>query len=306
MIERCGLTELCHQLDFKIALESLLESGKQSERVLQEVKQKRSGKLNIQDIKALDSSSKSVYLTVRARIRKAAEEEFPGNKIPTFRSNPEAKKRLNDLVKGLTETCTIKELGFEEEGIRSHIMAVLNERRRMITLGHSYEERKRTPVLCQPSDDSDCENEPFCSQLAKKKRTGRFDENDTDSTDILSSTSQSSLSAPDDEGEQTSETQLTLKSAEVILMCIFDETKPRDVKLHKQILPACRFLKVAGVRGHSKPTVSKKLAKAFIDHGYVVINSQSLANLKIDDVKVCPEKDIRQDLKDLSLSKAGV
>ena len=84
-------------------------------------------------------------------------------------------------------------------------------------------------------------------------------------------------------------------------MCIFDETKPRDVKLHKQILPACRFLKVAGVRGHSK-----KLAKAFIDHGYVVINSQSLANLKIDDVKVCPEKDIRQDLKDLSLSKAGV
>ena len=27
MIERCGLTELCHQLDFKIALESLLESG---------------------------------------------------------------------------------------------------------------------------------------------------------------------------------------------------------------------------------------------------------------------------------------
>lgn len=61
------------------------------------------------------------------------------------------------------------------------------------------QKRKRTPV-CQPSDDSDCENEPFCSQLAKKKRTGRFDENDTDSTDILSSTSQSSLSAPDDEG----------------------------------------------------------------------------------------------------------
>lgn len=27
MVERCGLRELCHQLDFKIALESLLESG---------------------------------------------------------------------------------------------------------------------------------------------------------------------------------------------------------------------------------------------------------------------------------------
>lgn len=62
------------------------------------------------------------------------------------------------------------------------------------------QEKKRTPVYCEPSDDSDCENEPLCSQLAKKKRTGQFDENDTDSTDILSSTSQSNLSAPDDEG----------------------------------------------------------------------------------------------------------
>ena len=62
------------------------------------------------------------------------------------------------------------------------------------------QEKKWTPVYCQPGDDSDCENEPLSSQLAKKKGIGQFDENDTDSTDILSSTSQSSLSAPDDEG----------------------------------------------------------------------------------------------------------
>lgn len=102
---------------------------------------------------------------------------------------------------------------------------------------------------------------------------------------------------------ENSEKQLTLKSAEVILMSIFDERKARDVKLHKQILPACRFLKVTGVRGHSKPTVTKRLAKAFIDRRYVVISSQNLANLQIEDVQICPDKDIRQDLKDLSLSK---
>lgn len=86
-------------------------------------------------------------------------------------------------------------------------------------------------------------------------------------------------------------------------MSIFDERKARDVKLHKQILPACRFLKVTGERGHSKPTVTKRLAKAFIDRRYVVISSQNLANLQIEDVQICPDKDIRQDLKDLSLSK---
>lgn len=86
-------------------------------------------------------------------------------------------------------------------------------------------------------------------------------------------------------------------------MAIFDEKKVRDVKLHQQILPACRFLKVAGVRGHSKSTVSKKLAKALIDHGYVLIDTQNLANLQIKDVQVCSDKDIKQDLKELSLSK---
>ena len=62
-------------------------------------------------------------------------------------------------------------------------------------------------------------------------------------------------------------------------MSIFDERKARDVKLHKRILPACRFLKVTGVRGHSKPTVTKRLAKAFIDRRYVVISSQIIVYL---------------------------
>lgn len=63
----------------------------------------------------------NIFYVRRARIRKAAEEEFPGNKIPTFRSNPDAKKRLEELVKRLTETCTIRELGFEE-GIPSKLI----------------------------------------------------------------------------------------------------------------------------------------------------------------------------------------
>jgi len=74
-------------------------------------------------------------------------------------------------------------------------MAVLNERRRMVTLGHSYEGKKRDP--------SDSENEPPCSQQKKKKSltNDRDEDEDTDGTEILSSTSQSSPSAPEDEGD---------------------------------------------------------------------------------------------------------
>ena len=61
------------------------------------------------------------------------------------------------------------------------------------------------------------------------------------------------------------------------------------------------FYLLTGVRGHSKPTVTKRLAKAFIDRGYVVMSSQNLANLQIEGVQICPDKDIGQYLKDLSL-----
>ena len=50
----------------------------------------------------------------RSRIRRATENEFPGNSIPTFRSNPEAKKRLDVLVKQLAKSCSIQELNFGE------------------------------------------------------------------------------------------------------------------------------------------------------------------------------------------------
>ncbi|KAL9975404.1 hypothetical protein ACROYT_G012562 [Oculina patagonica] len=118
----------------------------------------------------------------------------------------------------------------------------------------------------------------------KRKNTGSDNENETpnlDGTDILSSSSASSGSAPSDGGQEEGEhlkKSLTLKISEDILMTVFEERKLRDVKLHQQILPACRFLKVSGVRGHSKPTVTKKLAKALINQGYVVISSENLAN----------------------------
>ncbi|PFX25307.1 hypothetical protein AWC38_SpisGene10081 [Stylophora pistillata] len=73
------------------------------------------GKLALPDIKTLDPSLKQIYLSV---IRRATEDEFPGDAIPTFRNNPDAKRRLQSLVKQLSKTCTIKEVYFGEVKIR--------------------------------------------------------------------------------------------------------------------------------------------------------------------------------------------
>ena len=101
--------------------------------------------------------------------------------------------------------------------------------------------------------------------------------------------------------DQSSCNKLSVKSAEVITMAVFKETKMKDVKLHTQILPACRYLKVAWVRGKSKPSVTKLLAQAFIDKEYVVVNELencNLANLTFSDVTVSSDKDIVSDIKE--------
>ena len=86
----------------------------------------------------------------------------------------------------------------------------------------------------------------------------------------------------------------------VIAMAVFKETKIKDVKLHKQILPACRYLKVSGVRGKSKPSVTKLLAQELINKEYVVVNELencNLANLTFSDITVSSDKDIQLEIK---------
>lgn len=83
-------------------------------------------------------------------------------------------------------------------------------------------------------------------------------------------------------------------------MAVFKETKIKDVKLHKQILPACRYLKVSGVRGKSKPSVTKLLAQELINKEYVVVNELencNLANLTFSDITVSSDKDIQLEIK---------
>ena len=100
---------------------------------------------------------------------------------------------------------------------------------------------------------------------------------------------------------------LTVKSAEVILMVAFGEKKIRDVKLHDQILPACRFLKVSSVRGKPKPVVSKLLAQTLIDKNYVLVNDTAkYGNLTLSDIDLSSERDIKEDVKGWSQSNLCV
>ena len=74
----------------------------------------------------------------RKAISCAALEKWPGNDLPVFKNDPAASKELDKLVSTLEETCTFEPAGFNKEGIKQHVLDVLNERRRRIRKGHDY------------------------------------------------------------------------------------------------------------------------------------------------------------------------
>ena len=52
-----------------------------------------------------------------------------GNDIPTFKNNKETEEQLQNLVEDLNEECSFPVLGFGKEGIKQHVLDILNERR---------------------------------------------------------------------------------------------------------------------------------------------------------------------------------
>jgi len=82
-----------------------------------------------------------LFLNLSLR-RKAVSEpalaKWPGNKLPIFKKDLEAKKELEELVEEITNKCSYEPAGIDKESIRQHILDVLNERRRRHRNGHDY------------------------------------------------------------------------------------------------------------------------------------------------------------------------
>ena len=74
----------------------------------------------------------------RNAVTKAALEKWSGNNIPVFKKDVGASKELEKLVSSLEEQCSYEPAGFNQTGIKQHILDVFNERRRRCHKGHDY------------------------------------------------------------------------------------------------------------------------------------------------------------------------
>lgn len=72
---------------------------------------------------------------------------------------------------------------------------------------------------------------------------------------------------------------------------MFDKLHASHVLLHRHILPACRLLKIVGVRGKSKVICLKKLAESLIAHNYVTLDADIKASTS-DEVRLVSERNL--------------
>ena len=79
----------------------------------------------------------------RKAVTDATTSKWPGNNIPVFKKDNEAKKELEALVEKLSPDCTFESAGFNVESIKQHILDVLNKRRRRHRSGHDYNKASR-------------------------------------------------------------------------------------------------------------------------------------------------------------------
>ena len=86
----------------------------------------------------ISSNCLNLSLIRRKAIRATAIKRWPGNEIPKFKTNKVAMEELNQLVEELVQDCSFEPLNFGKDGIKQHILDVLNERRRHRRNGHDY------------------------------------------------------------------------------------------------------------------------------------------------------------------------
>ena len=87
-----------------------------------------------------------------------------------------------------------------------------------------------------------------------------------------------------------------LQSAEQIVCKVFGKTTSSHVQLHRHIIPACRYLKVHGIRGKSKVHCLRNLASALVEQEVVKIEND-VKVLTGDDIELSGDRNLLDEIR---------
>ncbi|KAJ7369537.1 hypothetical protein OS493_038243 [Desmophyllum pertusum] len=248
--EACGLMTVAEQLKLRTLVNTAVDDN-ESGCTITAVKPKKPSKAQLKDISEMNSR---IYKTKRKAIRAATIKRWPGNDIPNFKKNKVACDELNQLVEELSEDCCFEPLKFGRDGIRQHVLDVLNERRRHRRNGYDY----TTP----------------------DKRTLKRKTDSTESTESIEDTSgDTDLEGMDETDENDA---LPEKTAQLIICVAFNAIRVADVQ-RTQLASSAKALGLKDTK-KDKSSLIQTLAQSLLDRGYVKVTGD-LGNVSRDNVK---------------------
>ncbi|XP_068679976.1 uncharacterized protein [Montipora foliosa] len=233
----CGLTTVGEQLLLKELI---------SELPVAQIPCRRNKKPTVQEIKALSEMNQRIYKAKRKAVTDATTSKWPGNNIPVFKKDNEAKKELEALVEKLSPDCTFEPAGFNVESIKQHILDVSNERRRRHRSGHDYNKMDRRKVKkskrdaggegnSSSSDSSSVSTTDTVilseeeSHVQEDMQGGDHQPNDDDSNKSQEYTSD------DDDSDKDEKRCVPIPAAKVIVQVAFNAIGFKDVAKHQLI-----------------------------------------------------------------------
>ncbi|XP_015777414.1 PREDICTED: uncharacterized protein LOC107355354 [Acropora digitifera] len=84
-------------------------------------------------------SNKNLYRVKIAVIHREVSKIWPGNQKIYFKQNPTNNLKLEELTEKLTGMCSVEEIGFGREAIRSHILQWSQEKNRRLSDGYDFD-----------------------------------------------------------------------------------------------------------------------------------------------------------------------
>lgn len=89
---------------------------------------------------------------------------------------------------------------------------------------------------------------------------------------------------------------MPLQSAEQIVCKVFGKTTSSHVQLRRHIIPACRYLKVHGIRGKSKVHCLRNLGSTLVEQEVVKIEND-VKVLTGDDIELSGDRNLLDEIR---------
>ncbi|KAL9972462.1 hypothetical protein ACROYT_G015576 [Oculina patagonica] len=218
-------------------------------------------------------NEKACYLEKISIINQEARQLWPGNSKIHIKGDATTRLKMEELITRMEPMCSIPEIGFGRDAIKSHLLQWFHEKNRKIEDGYDYEATHKP--------------------AKRAKRSFSPKGSDTDSTLSPYSSSTGSLSSPtEDDEEDNSPTpssdidDISAHSAEVVVLKAFDALSIHFLTVKKHFYPLGKVLKVK-CRSIGKYQLVVPLAKALITKGHVDIEGDvNYKKLEKSQVKV--------------------